>query len=106
MNEAKHTPGPWWFDQQDNSILGEDESLSIATIDRIDVGGEKGFYFGEVSNANVCLITEAPNLLEQLKIAVSRLNDLLEADDGQAHKEARKALPKMESAIAKATGQP
>lgn len=54
---SKHTQGPWSFDPEDKSIVGKDEGLSIATIvDNIDVGGDKGFHFGEESEANARLI--------------------------------------------------
>lgn len=101
MSEAKHTPGPWRLVVRH---YGEGREIEIL--------GDSGKQIARMSPANhfddydAPLMATAPELLEQLKVAMSRINDLLEADDGQAHKEARKALPKMESAIAKATGQP
>lgn len=67
MSKAKYTLGPWKFDPEDESIIGEDEGLSIATIDHIDIGGSKDFNFGEISSANARLIASAPELLEALQ---------------------------------------
>lgn len=44
-------------------------------------------------------------LLEPLITARDRIRDMLMGDDGQAWKEARKALPDIEAAIAKAEGR-
>lgn len=63
---TSHTPGPWKHDPEDNSIIGSDEELSIATIDNFDEGGEKGCHFGPTSSANARLISAAPELLDAL----------------------------------------
>ena len=36
---------------------------------------------------------------EALRLAIDRINDMLMGDDGQAWKEARKALPRIEAAL-------
>lgn len=52
--------------------------------------------------ANAALVAAAPDLLERLVMAVARIEDMLREDDGQAFKEARKALPGFHAAIEKA----
>lgn len=105
MSEAKHTPGPWWATEEGVRDRG---GFICSTRPAWRYPGQDERFEKETKEraANKLLIAAAPELLDALKVAMSRINDLLEADDGQAHKEARKALPKMESAIAKATGQP
>lgn len=49
-------------------------------------------------------IDSAEKLLAQLEIARNRINDMLTGDDGQAWKEAHKALPSIDEAIARAKG--
>lgn len=78
----KHTQGPWSFDPEDKSIVGKDEGLSIATIDNIDVGGDKGFHFGEESEANARLIAAAPDLMEALKSCRDALYWVIEQAGG------------------------
>lgn len=104
MSEAKHTPGPWSLDPEDKSIVGKDEDLAIATIENIDVGGDKGFHFGEESRANARLIATAPELLEALQL----LGDVGCFEHGMLgnHNDILSAVSKSLSAIAKATGQP
>lgn len=67
----KHTPGPWKFDPEDDSIVGSNEELSIATIDNFDAGGKNGFHFGPISSANARLIAAAPELLEAQTMGAS-----------------------------------
>lgn len=103
---SKHTQGPWSFDPEDKSIVGKDEGLSIATIDNIDVGGDKGFHFGDESEANARLIAAAPELLEALRgldEAYCRAGTHLTREE---RTEDRKRLIAARAAIAKATGQP
>jgi len=58
---------------------------------------------GTDAEANARLIAAAPELYERLVMAVARIEDMLREDDGQAFKEARKALPAFRAALAKAT---
>lgn len=94
----KHTQGPWSFDPEDNSIVGKDEELSIATIDNIDVGGGKGFHFGTESEANARLIAAAPTMLDALIAA-----DLAMAQGGILSCHATRK--EIHAAIAMATGE-
>ena len=98
MSEVKHTPGPWKFDPEDDSIVGHDVHLSIATIDHIDEGGEKGFNFGPISSANARLIAAAPELLQTLQAAVA----YFDAPGDGCYSDAQ--LDAARAAIAKATG--
>lgn len=65
----KHTPGPWIIDGLDISPKCDDE-LSICTVQRVDVGGAKGWFHGGVTAANAYLIAAAPLLLAALELAV------------------------------------
>lgn len=70
--KSGHTPGPWFYDAVDQSIVPTNEDhLSICQIDRMDKdGGPKGFKFGEESLANARLIAAAPALYEALQFFV------------------------------------
>lgn len=75
------------------------------------IAGSKPGYLAEVRDcgsgnvqSNARLIAAAPELLDQLQIAAHRITDILLEDDGQAFKEARKALPGIVTVINKAKG--
>lgn len=113
MNEKfAHTPGPWSFDTSDRTILGEDKSLAITTVDCFDRGGNKGFFFGQESEANARLIAAAPELLADLQEAASTLRryEVLHrakgTEDSTEKAEVNAALAaRFESIIAKALGK-
>lgn len=95
---SKHTPGPWQFDDDDNTIISDSRpGLAIASIDRIDRGGPKDYEFGDESIANARLILAAPALLATLKAMWDRWEpDMTEAD--------RRMWEDASAAIAKAEG--
>lgn len=49
------------------------------------------------------LVSSAPELARALQTAIWRLEDMLKADDGQAWKEAEKAIPSLRSTLSEAT---
>lgn len=53
-------------------------------------------------HASAALIAAAPELAESLELAMYRIKDMLQGDDGQAFKEARKWLPRLAETLAKA----
>ena len=106
MSEVKHTPGPWKFDPEDDSIVGHDVHISIATIDHFDEGGEKGFNFGPISSANARLIAAAPELLEALQALDEAYCRAATSLSHQERAEDRRRLIAARAAIAKATGVP
>lgn len=69
---SKHTPGPWFIDGLDISPKCDDE-LSICAVQRVDVGGAKGWFHGDVTAANAYLIAASPYLLEDLIDAAAQL---------------------------------
>ncbi len=121
---SEHTPGPWIVIEHrhpykdgskshiERNIYTEREHPQlkgrypiVCTSIGIGLDGKRAISFASIDEANAHLIAAAPDLLEQLTIARDRLADMLKNDDGQAFKEARKWLPGIEAAIAKATNQ-
>lgn len=110
---TKHTRGPWqlvkaateWSVERD--AVGSLEYQPICDDDgkivafAVDYSSRN---FVELSTDHAHLIATAPELLAQLEIARNRINDMLMGDDGQAWKEARKALVGIDATIAKAGG--
>jgi hypothetical protein len=99
---AKHTPGLWWV--TDKGIRDSGGYICHTnSVQRYE--GQDERYAREVAQreADKRLIAAAPELLDQLQIACQRIADMLLDDDGQAFKEARKALPRIIATIAKAT---
>lgn len=108
MNEKfAHTPGPWSFDTSDRTILGEDRSLAITTVDCFDRGGNKGFFFGQESEANARLIAAAPTMLDALHAAEEALVNSRPVMEHYPEAVARhdQALLSVRAAIAKALGK-
>lgn len=61
--------------------------------------------FGSRVNAHdiAHLIAATPDLVRSLQTAIWRLDDMLKGDDGQAWKEAEKAMPGLRSVLSQAT---
>ncbi len=66
---TKHTPGPWEIDGEYVQQVGQ-TGLAICDVMNMDVGGDKGWHSGPVTQANKHLIAAAPDLLEALEEAV------------------------------------
>lgn len=113
----KHTPGPWvaTFEHPLNACakvkLRKWPHNEIATIwaegeEALADQDARGIWPDQPRrNANARLIAAAPDMLEALVMAKNRLEDMLCGDDGQAWKEAEKAMSKIVDTIAKATGE-
>lgn len=65
---TKHTPGPW---EIDGEYVQQVDQTGVAVCDvmNMDVGGDKGWHSGPVTQANKQLIAAAPELLAALEIA-------------------------------------
>lgn len=61
-----HTPGPWEIDGEYVQQVGQ-TGLAICDVMNMDVGGDKGWHSGPVTQANKHLIAAAPDLLEALE---------------------------------------
>ena len=99
--EAKFMPGPWavaaeYIHQKDNDDLGICEVLNM------DVGGDKGWFRGPVTEANARLIATAPDLFEAAKLAeaIFARQGWIESSDAPE----AVALRKLRAALLKATG--
>ena len=90
-----------WYPTREEAQQAIDARLSAAAKKRARIERE-------VACVNACEgiadPSVVPELLEALDVAHARLEDMLEGDDAQAWKEARKALPKISAALAKARG--
>lgn len=120
MNEAKHTPGPWFYGDWLKNEPGEPDEAGWVEVWNIDAHGFKGLPFvackhhDEIANAR--LIAAAPDLFDShepdregpdfLDWVASRL--VLHGDHPQADFIVclRRRAEKARAAIAKATGQP
>lgn len=112
MSKGAWTPGPWQIKNEHESTIvvasvdGESfsDGRTTYTYDFIcDAGADE--YGDTVSpktaRANALLIAAAPDLYEALKLALYRLNDLTNDEDG-AVEQALKLLPVIRAALAKA----
>jgi hypothetical protein len=55
--------------------------------------------------ANARLIAAAPELVEALRDAANRIDDMLEGDDGQAWGEARQSVARSRALLARIEGE-
>lgn len=103
--ELKHTPGPW-FAEDDDWTDGDDALITcesregMVSVAKVEGGGsESGYdsYFSGEQMANAKLIAAAPELLE----ALQELAFLYERDEGCRELTEYK---RAKAAIAKATG--
>jgi hypothetical protein len=99
---TKHTPGPWEIDGEYVQQVGQ-TGLAICDVMNMDVGGDKGWHSGPVTQANKHLIAAAPDLLEALEDLKSELV-LSNVDQDYVESHFRPCLNKAAAAIAKATG--
>jgi hypothetical protein len=100
---AGHTPGRLKVEGPRNS-----KQVTIRNADRCPPEAEWDNWYvdlsGFVGDINPHVFASAPDLLERLRQARDRLQDMLAGDDGQAWDEAEKALPLIDATIARATG--
>ena len=84
---AKHTPGPWEIDLEENRILATDDRRTIVC-----------YFAGSLLNPSVMadarLIAAAPDLLESLEMLYAATPDNQGGDLGIACMQARKSLAK------------
>lgn len=104
---ARHTPGPWIWD--DNTLRPANPDPNTSNVSSIlDAESGYGFMGGDVLatcaelNADLALIAAAPELLEALKLAAHCLQ--WHAAQHPAGMDC-KAIEDARAAIAKATGQ-
>lgn len=71
MSAAKHTPGPWRFNEENGVVTDQEEGRSVAYI----AGRSRAFGHERLTSAcfNGHLIASAPELLEAAKTAVQEL---------------------------------
>lgn len=86
---SKHTPGPWSFDPLDRVIIKPEEA-DIAHMD------------STASDADICLISAAPELLEALEALDNYYQSSGEDDFCRFYKD---VLVPARAAIAKAKGE-
>lgn len=97
----KHTPGPWWVDDDGYVAAGSgDNYVTIAeglgANDDVD----------EIA-ANLCLLSAAPELLQAAKNALADLEGILPEFEPSGDREhpAWQTIDELKAAIAKATGE-
>ncbi|RSE90774.1 hypothetical protein [Achromobacter aegrifaciens] len=103
---TKHTPGPWEIDGEYVQQVGQ-TGLAICDVMNMDVGGDKGWYSGPITQANKHLIAAAPELLDAC-MAMLEWDDREQdhAVDFYARMDlCRTAFDKARAAIAKAKGE-
>lgn len=110
MSAAKHTPGPWGVNGDDNNNIGNLLGVWVAKVDRAQPDGFNGrvaqafvnclVNTDEACRANANLIAAAPELLE----ALEGLCELAELRPGHLH-EYKAAVYGARTAIAKARGE-
>lgn len=108
---SKHTPGPWFVEQNEKtpiyvSPVASHEQIAICNVMVIDEDPEddSGEWFnGDQTKANARLIAAAPDLLEALDYALSALAHC-RADKGYGSMQSR-AAHLAANAIAKARGE-
>ena len=96
---SAHTPGPWYFDEDDRAVgPASNKSIGVCSIMLAD-GNAARYHFGEQSIANANLIAAAPDLLEALQLFVNSMrspptgpNMTHEFDIGKAERAIAKAL--------------
>jgi hypothetical protein len=96
---TKHTPGPWEIDGEYVQQVGQ-TGLAICDVMNMDVGGDKGWHSGPVTQANKNLIAAAPELLETLQLMLDAFVD----DPLSYQYSSGRAVDAARAAIAKARG--
>jgi len=108
MIAVTHTDGPWGIDSEDPFVVVPPEPncaiLCVCTIQPIDVGGPKGFFFGPITKANARLIKTAPRLLVALQECHELLAAICEACVDNPPPDGIDKLENARRAIAEATG--
>lgn len=83
---SAHTPGPWYFDEDDRAVGPvSNKSIGVCSIMLAD-GNAARYHFGEQSIANANLIAAAPDLLEALDNLLwhaEQLEELIESERGK-----------------------
>jgi hypothetical protein len=98
---SKHTPGPWFIKTEGKTIgIGVQSLSGIARINPF--GNENEGEPIETDMANAKLIAAAPDMLEALKLAETRLNELEKHFGKQGHSSSD-TIKQIKAAIAKAT---
>lgn len=110
MNEAKHTPGPWFYDKEEDG--GHDTIRStkadILGFTGVISGGRDGDLVG--NEADLVLAAAAPELLEELQAMAGIINRMGDMSDQLISPMAWRALDceakltSARAALAKATG--
>jgi hypothetical protein len=108
MIPPEHTEGPWDVDVEDPFVVVPPEPnsaiLAICTIQPIDIGGPKGYFFGPITRANRRLIKTAPRLLVALQECHELLAAICEACVDNPPPGGIDKLENARRAIAEATG--
>jgi hypothetical protein len=108
---TKHTPGPWRYYSATHTIYGQDRGAEKAVA--LIYGARR--YADPQREANVRLVTAAPELLAELRecmAIMSSLRDFVSESNcrligaGEAMREADAAYDRAQAVIAKATGDP
>jgi hypothetical protein len=111
MSEQKHTPGPWVIRPNDDTQW---EVTSVATVYQTsnntrvsiigcpkDISGDLSYPDTNTTDANVCLIAAAPDLLEACQAVAAKLDYLQQLWGKEGVTEG--VAQKLQAAIAKAT---
>ena len=108
MTATKYSPAPWSYEYSPYTIQSKHHPLEVGTdipaFEIFDADGNKVFDTNEdtpceLQEANACMASAAPRLLQSLVACANLLADYDESEgpEGEAYREAR-------AAIAEATG--
>lgn len=106
MNEAKHTPGPWWVEVDTDPEASWERKWPTIHAEKYEVVGCEGLYGDyETDMANARLIAAAPDLLDALQGIIGYFDSGNNVPVSQATIKARSdEVKSARAAIAKATG--
>lgn len=92
-----YTQGPWVIDKEYTDTGG------LVTVIRNAAYHYVVSEYG-VSETDAPIIAAAPELVEALRDAANRIDDMLECDDGQAWSEARRSAARSRALLARIEG--
>jgi len=103
-----YTQGPWRHDREGARIVSEtvfyDYSNEDDEPEPVSVVSLFGAMGGDDNVADARLIAAAPELVEALRDAAHRIDDMLQCDDGQAWSEARQSAARFRALLARIEG--